>query len=200
MEDNRSTQPRSKRYIEIAIKHPSNRGVCIPIEELTQYMTGEQMYRSYYTFDADLPVHFDNFKTIKNYKGKYYLDRIILDIDKHENSDDYVLERTRDLVQRMIEELEIPTSYILPWFSGNGYHVQLPDIFGFESSRYLPATVKETLQRYFPESDNIFDGARLIRVGYTMNDKSGLYKIPLQVNELMQLTWQEIHNLAKSND
>ena len=96
--------------------------------------------------------------------------------------------------------MEIPSNYILPWFSGNGYHVQIPDIFGFEPSRYLPATVKETMTRYFPESDNIFDGARLIRVGLTMNDKSGLYKIPLQIEELMQLSWQDIHEMAKTND
>ena len=200
MEDNRSLQSRAQRYIEIAVKHPSNRGVCIPIDEMFDYVSGEQMYRSYYTFDADLPEHLNNFKTIKNYKGKYYIDRIILDIDRHENSDSYVLERTRDLVEKMLGEMDIPTAYILPWFSGNGYHVQIPDIFGFEASRYLPATVKETMTRYFPESDNIFDGARLIRVGYTKNDKTGLYKIPLQIDELMQLSWQEIHKMAETNN
>lgn len=193
------SRPATKKYIEIALKHPSNRGVCIALNELPEHMTGEQMFRSYYTFGPDLPIHFNTFKSIKNYKGKFYLDRIILDIDKLDNSDEYVLERARDSVRNMIDGLEIPESYIFPWFSGNGYHIQLPDIFGFEPSRYLPATVKETLTRYFPEADQIYDGARLIRVGYTQNEKSGLYKIPLSVKELISLTWQEIHTLSKDN-
>ena len=46
-------------------------------------------------------------------------------------------------------------------------------------------------------ADNIFDGARLIRVANTVNTKSGLYKIPITYDELKDLTYEEIQEKAK---
>ena len=186
------------RYIEVAIGSTINRNQAIDVNQLHKYVTGEKLYRSYYTFNADFPKHLETFKTVKSFKGKCYLDRIILDIDKGDNSDEYVLDRTRESIRNMIDGLEIPESYIQPWFSGSGYHIHLPDIFGFEASKDLPSIVKETLTRYFPEADtNIYDRTRLIRVGWTKNAKTGLYKTPFTVREIMQLNHHEIHELAK---
>ena len=88
--------------------------------------------------------------------------------------------------------------YVQCWFSGRGFHFCIPNVFKFEPSNNLPEIVKTTIKHYFPEGDNIYDGARLIRVGQTVNEKSGLYKIPLDVNEVLYGTAEEIRTLAKS--
>ena len=182
------------KYVEIAVGSTVNRNKSIEASELPQYVNGEELYRSYYSFNSDFPKHLETFKTVKSFKGKCYLDRIILDIDKGSNSDEYVLERTRECIRNMIDGLEIPEAWIQPWFSGSGYHIHLPDIFGFEASKNLPNIVKETLTRYFPEADpSIYDRTRLIRVGWTKNSKTGLYKTPFTIKEIMGFTWTDIH-------
>jgi len=182
------------KYIEVAVGSTVNRNQAIPLDKLSEYVNGQELYRSYYTFNADFPKHLETFKTVKSFKGPCYLDRIILDIDKGSNTDEYVLDRTRESIRNMIDGLEIPESYIHPWFSGSGYHIHLPNIFGFESSKDLPNIVKETLTRYFPEADpSIYDRTRIIRVGWTKNTKTGLYKTPFTIKEIMNFSWMKIH-------
>tara|TARA_R110000824_G_scaffold131055_2_gene292911 strand:+ start:5920 stop:7704 length:1785 start_codon:yes stop_codon:yes gene_type:complete len=186
------------KYIEIAIGSTVNRNQSIALEKLSSYVNGEELYRSYYTFNADFPKHLETFKTVKSFKGKCYLDRIILDIDKGGNTDQFVLDRMRECIRNMIDGLEIPEDWIQPWFSGTGYHIHLPNIFGFEPSKDLPQIVKETLVRYFPEADpSIYDRTRLIRVGWTKNNKTGLYKTPFTIQEIMNLKVAEIHDKSK---
>ncbi len=189
----------TKKYIEVAVGSTVNRNQAIPLDSLKEYLNGDELYRSYYTFNSDFPKHLETFKTVKSFKGKCYLDRIILDIDKGSNTDEYVLERTRECIRNMLDGLEIPEDWIQPWFSGTGYHIHLPNIFGFEPSKNLPQIVKETLTRYFPEADpSIYDRTRIIRVGYTKNSKTGLYKTPFTVREIMSLNWKEIHKEAEN--
>ena len=182
------------KYIEIAVGSTVNRNQAIPLEKLVSYVNGDELYRSYYTFNSEFPKHLETFKTVKSFKGKCYLDRIILDIDKGGNTNEYVLDRTRECIRNMIDGLEIPEDWIQPWFSGTGYHIHLPNIFGFEPSKNLPQIVKETLTRYFPEADpSIYDRTRIIRVGWTKNSKTNLYKTPFTVKEIMSFDWKKIH-------
>jgi len=192
------------KFVEIAVGHPGNRGVVIPLPDLPKYITKNQaLFRSYYTFDAELVEHFKVRKTIKNYHGKFYLDRIIFDIDRGSNSDEQCLDDAKEFLGKLIEileeaKIEEVETYIQSWFSGRGYHFVIPDIFLFEPSNKLPEIAKKTISHYFPEADNIYDGARLIRVGQTVNEKSGLFKVPLDLGEIMNGTPEELMGYAKS--
>jgi len=75
------------KYIEVAVGSTVNRNQAIPLDKLSEYVNGQELYRSYYTFNADFPKHLETFKTVKSFKGPCYLDRIILDIDKGSNTD-----------------------------------------------------------------------------------------------------------------
>ena len=44
--------------------------------------------------------------------------------------------------------------------------------------------------------DNIYDKGRLIRVGHSFNLKSQLYKIPLSINDLFNLEYEKVKELA----
>ena len=189
------------RYVEIAIDHPGHRGIIIPVAELSETIkrhTGP-LFRTLYSFDEEILKHFEIRKTIKNYRGKYYLDQIILDIDKGDNTDEHTHEKTKDVIDRMINEYELDPNTIKPWFSGTGYHIAIPDIFGLEPDNNLPDIVKSTMQHYFPESDNIYDGSRLIRLGYTPNEKTSFkyYKTPFTIQEIFKLSYEEIKETSK---
>ena len=82
--------------------------------------------------------------TIAGYSGNYYLSEIVMDIDKGEGSNADVLEKARSFVEVLSKKHHIPDEYIQPWFSGTGYHIVIPDVFGFEPSATLPREVKAT--------------------------------------------------------
>ena len=183
-------------YIEIAQGSPGNRNHIIPINNLGRFINGEPLFRSYYKFDNQLLSHIEKSNTVKGFSGTYYIDKIIFDIDKSDDDDERTLEKARQFVEDLIVKYQLPDSYVQPWFSGTGYHIIIPDVFGFKPSKDLPSFVRTTLNEYFPEADTIYDGARLIRVAYTKNEKSGRYKIPLTMNEFWKLPYEEIHKLA----
>jgi len=184
------------KWIEIAVGHCGNRGVAIPLSNLKTYFDlNKPLFRSFYTFDENLKDHFQVRKTIKNYPFNYYLDRIIFDIDKNNNSDEVCKSNAINLVEDLLNIVGLESIRI--WFSGTGYHIITPDLFGFKPSNNLPEELKYNISHYFPEVDSIYDGARLIRVGNTINEKSRRYKIPLSLTELTTMPVNEILDLAK---
>ncbi len=163
----------SNKYVEIAIGHPKNRGIIVPLNYLTKYIKPDTaLFKSYYLYDEEAVKHFEIRKTIKNFKGIRYFNKVILDIDKGVNSDEKFLNDVRTLIFELDTTLKIPLDIIQPWFSGRGFHIILPDIFGFEPATNLSKIVHATLVHYFPLADNVYDNSRLIRVGFTPNEKT----------------------------
>ena len=188
-------------FVEIAVGHVGNRGIVIPRKDLPSKIgnSKNELYNSYYNFDQELVEHFKVFKTVKGFRGKYYLEKIILDIDKGINTDKQLLTNIRYLIEEeMINSFEIDANNINVWFSGNGFHIEFPDLFGFKPSHELPKEVKKPLSHHFPAGDNIYDGARIIRTGYTYNNKSGLFKTPFDLDEIFDLDIEEIKEIAKT--
>lgn len=189
-------------YTEIALGSPSNRGTIVPVNQITQYVEkannqpNQELYVSYYRFDKEIIEYHKQYNTVKGFDGKAYLNQIVLDIDKNQDSDQELLEKTKEFVNDICFGMDIPESYVVPWFSGSGYHITMPDIFMFESGIDLPRVVKNTLLKHFPLADNIYDKTRLIRCGYTVNKKTNLLKIPLSMDEFFNLSANEIQELA----
>ena len=122
---------------------------------------------------------------IKSYNGNYMLEELILDIDKGKNTGDKVLMECKEICKGLLEK-GVNATTIQPWFSGTGFHIHLPNVYGFKPSHDLPQRVKLTIAKEFGTLvDNIYDRARLIRVPYSLNSKSNLYKIPLDLDDLL---------------
>lgn len=171
-----------KYYRELALGSPSTRGLVVPVSEISSYATlarrdNKELYASYYLFDESLVEHFKLYRTIKSFSGKYYLNNLILDVDPEP-----MLKERMYAVRDKIFMLGLHSDkHVQWWFSGRGFHIIIPwEAFvspePIDATR-LPAIVKATAAEYFPMADNIYDGARLIRVGNTVNAKTGLYKI-----------------------
>ena len=74
------------RIVEVVEGSINNRN---NIDAYTNYLKIEkqnafkkEMYRSYYMFDSTFVDHVMKHKSVKNYSGLIYPDRIIIDIDK----------------------------------------------------------------------------------------------------------------------
>lgn len=199
----------NSKYVELAVNTFTNRAVVIPVEKMGEYVgraqqsahvssgsTGE-LYRSYYTYDAEILEHMKIRKTVRGYRGPYFLDRILFDIDKGANSDQGVLDQAKAFFE-MLENDFCDGAAIQIWYSGRGYHLVIPDIFGFTPGNSLPHTVAATMKKHFPSADEVWDGPRLIRVGQTINTKTHLFKVPLSVFEFFNMTATEIMGLAKT--
>ena len=186
------------KYIEIAVGSVSNRAFVIKPTDLHKHIREKtELYRSLFTLDETAYVHFRDQGTIRSYKGKFSLDRIIFDIDKGHNSGEDTRERACRFIERLIE-LGCKVDLIRTWFSGRGFHIDIPNIYGFEPDENLPVIVKLTLSKQFgADIDNIYDRGRLIRVGHSYNLKSSLYKIPLDYDEIYSISYDEIKELAQ---
>lgn len=194
------------KYIEIAEGSVKNRGIIIPADKLWERImrareNNEELYNSVWEFDEKVVQHFKVNKTISSYKGKASIPYIIFDIDKKEDTDEFVLRRAREFVRKLEQDYDIRPQELRIFYSGRGYHIYMPNYFKFEESEVIRQEVKQTIVEYFPEVDpSIYNPTSIIRSPYSINKKSGLYKIPLAVKEFFSLSAEEIMDLATSNN
>ena len=184
----------SVKYIELAIGSVSNRAYAIRPEHITKYIKpNQELYRSLFILDDSAFEHFRDKGSIKSYKGTYALNSIIFDIDRGKKTGEDTRQRAISFMNTLLEQGVDTSTQAHIWFSGRGFHIEIPNLYGFEESINLPYQVKMTIDSHFGKLvDNIYDKGRLIRVGYTINMKSELYKLPLSWQMINDMTYQEI--------
>lgn len=177
-------------YIELVQGLFTNRpGLCIPYEQLRGYIRRDMpLYRSTYLFSEPFEG------SVSNYMGSYSINNIVLDVD---SDGDYTSTKERTMaVIDIVNDLVGERRYLI-YFSGNGFHIVFnAKIFNFPDSERLPQIVKATLQSIFEDwvDLSIYSKTSIYRVAHTINQKSGLYKIPIHYNELLH---EDIKELAK---
>lgn len=109
------------------------------------------------------------------------------------------------VVLNMIEVIFlVKKEWLKIYFSGNkGIHIILPaEILGVMPSAELNQIYKyiANLAKGFTPNKTvdtqIYDNKRLFRIPNTKHEKSGLYKIPITLNELQTLSINQIRNMA----
>ena len=187
-------------YLEIARGTPANRGILIPHTHLCRYISqDEPIYRSVYLYQEDAKEFVESTGSLKNFFGIRCIDKVPIDIDKGDNSD----EKTLDVLRSIVYELEgadIGDNNFQCYFSGSGYHLMLAGtLFNFKPNTDLPYIVKQTMKELTPDVDlSIYMRTGIYRVQHTPNQKTGLYKIPLYRDEVMNLDPKDIFELAKT--
>ena len=194
-------------YIEI-VRRFNERGKIYPTDELDNLIktANGELYRSLYLYDETIKDHIQESGSIANYPGIVYPDRIVLDFDGDDDAsgnNDISGTQSRALrnmrfVLVQLDDLSIYDGFNV-FFSGRGFHIELDSrLFNFTPTPNLHKVVANTINKLFPEADNIFDKPRIYRCQNTINNKSKLYKIPLLVSEAQSLSLNEIKELAKS--
>jgi len=188
------------KYCEVSI-NISDRNHIIPVTEIPRFIKNNSqhsLYRSVWLYDDDILKHRMLRKTVSGFKGAYYIDKLIFDIDT--KGKEYIVVRgiIDDVIDTMRDQFSVPMEAIRIWFSGTGFHITAPDFFGFQPGPLLPKAVRATLHKYFPNTDDtIYIPTGLIRLSNTINQKSQLYKIPLEPEEFQRMTLEEIRVLAE---
>ena len=193
-------------YVEVAIGSPHKRGLLMPIGKYEQHMTeflerGQYIpiYRSHYLYDKEALVFTQDSKSLKDYMGKRYIDNVLIDIDKKDDSDERVLEKAK-LAVNELNSLGLKEGNYRVYFSGTGYHIMVcADCFGFEPSENLPYVVKQTMTQLFTTVNidpAVYMRTAIYREQATKNAKSNLFKTLLPTNKFMQLTVAQIKGLS----
>lgn len=135
--------------------------------------------------------------------GSFYMD-----FDNEDN-----IELAREDLLFVIWKLNLSVGFNLPmkafriYFSGKkGFHLIIPwQYLGIEPSdkldeyfRWIAEDLKEDLPNNTLDMV-VYERRRLFRLEYSIHQKTGLYKIPLQYDELVNLSVEEIENLAQQN-
>ncbi len=186
----------------MAIGSPRKRGLLIPLDTLPDLIYNEgkkqAVYRSTYLYYDDA-IEYRKLKgSLKDFLGLRGVDWIPVDIDKKDNTDEYTLDSVRGFIYELEDFGASETNYCI-YFSGTGYHIMLhADVFGFIPSRDLPYILKETMRSMFDYIDlSVYMRTSLFRCDASLNQKSGLYKIPLGKHEIFNLSVLEIKEIAK---
>lgn len=100
----------------------------------------------------------------------------------------------------------IPEHMIRIFFSGQkGIHIVVPaEVFGVEPSKNLNEYYRVMAEKiaenisYGTIDFKVYDRRRLFRIPNSIHHKTGLYKIPLSYQELIQLSFEEIQEKART--
>ena len=188
------------KYVEIAIGSPRNRGLLIPRKNLKRYLKRDDaVYRSTYLYDDEALDYVKTKGTIKDYFGVRWIDKVLIDIDKQDNTDERTLEKTRALLIELDDE-GIANHSVQPYYSGTGYHLSIAaEVFNFKPHKDLPYIVKETMKKLFDGIDiSIYMRTGIYRLAHTINLKQNRFKIPLSISEVYNLKAEEIIELSKT--
>jgi len=148
-----------------------------------------------------------NGRSVSGYQGPCYAHFLPLDIDAPDLGD--ALETARDMAAYLLDGWGMTEEGLAAYYSGmKGFHLTIPTgIFGeVEPGADLPRTFRELRRKivdeakpFHPEAVDfaICDRMRLLRLPNTLHSKSGLYKVPLRLEELMTCEPDEIRRLAR---
>lgn len=190
----------------------NNKGILIPADDdvfkhiktlkqdhyLSMYMYNEEQKEKFYTEIEKLNQKTGEvYKTINGAKGinDVTTSKLVFDFD-HKSNLEEARQDTLTLVNRL-HEYNIPEDCISVTFSGNkgfGVEFNIDKELNPEEVRNITKNLSEDLKTFDPV---IFNASRIIRVPYTRHQDSGLYKMPLAVEELSDLSIEEIKQIAK---
>jgi len=200
------------QYVEFATRGvPRFRNNVVRVGELAglveQYRHAD-CFSTYFLFDSGIVEHVkQNGHSVAGYQGPCYANFLPLDVDSANLGQ--ALGTAREITRYFLDRLGGPEEAIVPYYSGQkGFHLCLStQVFGdIRPGEELPAMFREVRRSIVKEAKvshpeavdfSISDRLRLLRLPNTRHSKSGLYKIPLQLEELLSSEPDEIKNLAR---
>lgn len=135
--------------------------------------------------------------------GPMYLD---LDLDIESDAAFEVLkDNLKLIVIALNKDYDIPIDYLRFYFSGKkGFHIFIPTaVLGIEPEKKLNIYYKAFAQEISKNAINnvidlrIYDNKRLIRLPNSINSKSGLYKVPVTYDDILNFSYKEMKEYAK---
>ena len=183
------------KYFQLAFPFNSNRLVTTA-KKVYQYWSESQGLdtgRSWQLFDGSFTEYYNQKHTIRGYTGVSWSPIFPLDIDESSVENLYT---TLTKLETIISALDTVQLY----FSGRGYHVEIPSaLFGIEACENLPVRLKSASNQLgFGTDPKLYQNSQLYRLHNSMNTKSELYKVKLDVYKVMDgMTLEDIKEQAE---
>lgn len=186
-----------KEIIEHEVKN--NRGKVILESEISREPANYERYASLFSFDKNILEYVKlNNNSLSGYKGTLYTNWIWIDFDDKDKNIDNSVKMVKDFVRDLNKNYFIDADNLYYYFSGaKGFHVGIHEklLGGIIGDKTLAGKMKEFVLFIAPLADNvIYEPIRIFRLPNSVNNKTGLYKIPLSFDELT--TGDEIKKLA----
>ena len=188
------------KYVAFTKDKESRREVIL-IDDLDIPNGSVEIYSSYLRYPSDFQLYWtQNNRSVAKYNGSCYSDFLPIDLDSKNLNNAQV--ECQHLISLLVDKYEVILDCLGIFFSGSkGFHIEIPTaLFGdIQASQNLPYIFKEIpkiLDINYHDS-TIYNRNALWRFPNTINAKSGLYKIPLSVNQINNLTIEDIKLLAR---
>lgn len=190
-------------YAELVTGSLTNRGNVVPSNQCTLPQDRRACYRSMFLHSWRLAEWVKERKSVAGFDGEHTAEAFVIDVDR-ENDLAGALVDARNLVARLVAYYDVPVSAVHPSFSGaKGFHIAIPIecITPDKSPRKNFSVAFRGLAHDIADGMEsvdlkIYEPRRILRMQNTINEKTGLYKIPLTVEELNSLDIEEIKQLA----
>jgi hypothetical protein len=197
----RDSRIASDCYVEIVKDSISNRNQVVTTEQykkaVLDYSWSKEMYRSYFVFDESFDKHVTETGTVKGFDGSCALDYIILDVDKGEIPKDQMIGYIQACLSEMFDKGVMEEDINL-WFSGNGFHIEMKNVFGLQQSKTLHDKLRLTMNKHFDFADSIYDKTRIIRTKWSLNPKTQLHKIWIPLSQIGDITYKDLECYAST--
>jgi hypothetical protein len=167
------------------------------LEEIKRFKAdpNKDYYMSIFAYNDNHKKHVDQTGSVAGIKD-VKTNTLVFDFDSKDL--EKVKKDVLELGTRLIETYEVHPDNIACFFSGSkGLHVVVPLNKEITPEEFKQATVKlaENLDTFDPV---VSDPQRVLRVEHTKHPKTGLYKIPLHIAEVDELSIDQIKQLAKT--
>lgn len=154
-------------------------------------------YKSVYFFPKEVSDFFKKDNSIKGYEGEAYCDSLIFDID-NKNDFDAAQKSTVQILDRLGKEGVDILKSVNVYFSGcKGFHI----ITKFENEKFSPTELKTICTNIAGDlvgfDTKIYNANRVLRVCNTKHPITGLYKIELEPQELIESNYEGFKEKAK---
>lgn len=193
------------RWVDTAFGGAHRRNRLMTLEQLRRsYPTGQtDCYRSAFRYpDAFHRWWQEHRRSVLGYRGSVWADWLYVDLDSGDLRES--LDGARQAVQMLRARFDLAPEHVWPYFSGSkGFHLLIPhQFFGWQPSDKLPGAFRVLVNLLLddgrlPLDTAIYEPVRLLRLTNTRNSKSGLFKVPLTVAELLHSSLDEILALAR---
>jgi len=188
------------KYIEVAIGGVNKRNNVVEIGEFKIPEGKADCYRTVFRFPNAFKEHVANMGTVAGYKGYHCADFFPIDIDAGDLKQAH--ENAREIINRLAANYDLDLNVLRCFFSGaKGFHILIPEaVIDTKPDPGLSSVFKKMAREilsYIQYDPSIYDTTRLFRLANTINSKTDLYKIPLEVAEILHKSTEEILELAK---
>lgn len=182
-------------YVRVA-RGLEDKGILVPVSELSKVVKdyNKDYYRSVYRYTD---AQYKEFQKTRSVAGVVDVttSSLIFDFDSKDKLEQ-ARKDTVDLVSRLIG-LGIARDQILVSYSGSkGFSVELETVHTFNPTQLK--NLASNLARGLETLDTkVYNASRIFRMPYTKHPATGLYKLPITIEQLSELNIDQIRELAK---